>query len=48
MQDAKTRYIRGVLACWEGNLELAVSELEAALRLDPALRAAEEALSQIR
>lgn len=45
--DPVARYVRGVLAIWEGDADLAVSELEEALRLEPGFAPAREALRSI-
>ena len=45
--DARTRYISGVVAYWEGDYEKARKELERAVALDPELWAAADALSSL-
>ena len=45
--DARTRYILGVLAMWDGDWQSARHELKRALELDPNLDAARRALGRI-
>lgn len=44
-EDARTRYLAGVVAYWEGDYEAARRELQRAVELDPELWAAADALS---
>jgi len=46
--DARTRYLCGVLALWDGDKETAGVELRRALEIDPSLSEAADALQQIR
>jgi len=45
--DARTRYLCGVLAWWDGDYETARQELRRALALDPSLTQAADALRQM-
>lgn len=45
--DARAQYIAGVIAFWEGDREDAKMRLERALRIDPALSAAADALAAL-
>ena len=45
--DARTRYLLGILALWDGDAETARAEFRRALDLDPSLNEAAAALQRI-
>jgi len=45
--DARTRYLSGILALWDGDTETASAEFRRALNLDPSLSEAADALERV-